>query len=60
LKGNPNVEQIPKADVLTRLKKATSETKSGEYHKIKHAPKLLQEFAPNCDRMFRLILAALG
>jgi hypothetical protein len=68
LKGNPNVEQIPKADVLTRLKKATSETKSGEYHKIKHAPKLLQEidpvlvrrFAPNCDRRFRLILAALG
>jgi predicted RecB family endonuclease len=63
LRGNPNVEQIPKEDVLARLKKAAN----GEYHKVKHGTKLLQlidpvkvrKAAPDCDRMFRLILARL-
>jgi hypothetical protein len=40
----------------------------GEYHKTKHAPNLLaiidpalvRNAAPNCDRMFRLILDALS
>jgi len=62
--GNPNVEEIPKEDVLERLKKVAN----GEYHKIKHGVKLLaminpakvRKAAPNCDRMFRLILARLG
>jgi len=64
LKGNPKVEEIPKRDVLERLKKATN----GKYHKVTHGTKLLslidpskvREAAPNCDRMFRLILAELS
>jgi hypothetical protein len=68
LRGNPNVEEIPKADVLSRLKKATKDTKRGEYHKTKHAPALLavinvsrvRSAAPNCDRMFRIIRERLG
>jgi hypothetical protein len=63
-KGNPNVEEIPKADVLERLKKAAN----GEYHKVKHGMRLLalidpskvRKAAPNCDRMFIRILAKLG
>jgi hypothetical protein len=62
--GNPNVEEIPKADVRERLNKAAN----GEYHKVKHGARLLglidpakvRKAAPNCDRMFRLILARLG
>jgi hypothetical protein len=63
-KGNPKVEEIPKEDVLERLKKAAN----GEYHKVKHGIKLLELIDParvrkaarNCDRMFRLILARLS
>jgi hypothetical protein len=63
-KGNPNVEEIPKADVLERLRKAAN----GEYHKVKHGAKLLalidparvRKAAPHCDRMFTVILARLG
>jgi len=63
-KGNPKVEEIPKEDVLERLRKAAN----GEYDKVKHGVKLLRlidpakvrKAAPNCDRMFRLILARLG
>jgi hypothetical protein len=57
------VEEIPKANVLERLKKAAN----GEYHKVKHGMRLLELIdpakvrkpAPNCDRMFRLFLARL-
>ena len=64
LRGNPNVEDIPKEDVLGRLNKAAN----GEYHKVNHGVKLLElidpakvrKAAPNCDRMFRVILARLS
>jgi hypothetical protein len=66
LKGNPRVEEIPKVDVLSRLKKATSGTKSGKYQKS-HAfrliemidPALVRKAAPSCERMFRVLLAKL-
>jgi hypothetical protein len=66
VKGNPEVEKIPKGDVLARLENATRRTKAGKYQK-NHAFKLLElidpakvrKAAPNCDRMFRLILARL-
>ena len=66
LAGNPKVEDIPKADVLSRLKRATRDTKSGEYQK-NHAFKLMERIdpskvrnaAPHCDRMFKVILARL-
>ena len=62
--GNPNVEEIPKADAFERLNKAAN----GEYHKVKHGMKLLElidpakvrKAAPNCDRMFKVILARLS
>jgi len=62
--GNPNVEEIPKADVLARLNKLAG----GDYHKISHGAKLLalidpakvRKAAPNCDRMFSVILAGLS
>jgi Domain of unknown function (DUF4276) len=61
---NTKVEEIPKVDVLERLKRVSG----GEYHKVNHGAKLLElidpervrKAAPNCDRMFRLILARLG
>lgn len=56
LRGNPNVEEIPKRDVMARLKAATD----GRYHKTKDAPHLLKgirpqrvrQAAPNCRRLF--------
>jgi hypothetical protein len=42
LKRNPNVEEIPKEDVLSSLKSATN----GEYHKVKHGTKLLEWIDP--------------
>lgn len=61
--GNPKVEEIPKKDILERLKKV-----AGEYHNVKHGAKLLasvgpgkvRKAAPNRDRMFRLNLTKLG
>lgn len=68
LRGNPEVERISKTDVLSRLKRATQATKPGEYHKTKHAPDLLatinaslvRQAAPNCNRLFKLVLAKLS
>jgi hypothetical protein len=42
LKRNPNVEEIPKQDVLDCLKNATG----GRYHKVEHGVKLLQLLDP--------------
>lgn len=42
--GNPtDVEQVAKTEVLRQLKHATRNTTKGEYHKIKHAPYLLEK-----------------
>jgi Domain of unknown function (DUF4276) len=64
LKRNPNVEEIPKQDVLDCLKSATG----GRFHKVEHGVRLLasihpakvRKAAPDCDRMFHLILAKLS
>jgi len=66
--GNPRVEDVPKRDVLDRLKGATKATKPGEYHKTKHAPQILATLnptivrtaAPNCERLFRILDAKLS
>jgi hypothetical protein len=68
LKPNPNVEEIPKQDLIDGLKAATKDTTKGKYHKTKHAPALLQSIkptlvrkaAPNCERLFTLVLDKLG
>lgn len=57
---NPNVEQISKEDLEAALKMATRNTAKGEYHKIRHGPKLLSQLdapkvrraAPHCDSLF--------
>jgi hypothetical protein len=61
---NNKVEEIPKVDVLAKLKRVSG----GEYHKVTHGMKLLElidpakvrKAAPDCERMFRVILARLG
>jgi hypothetical protein len=65
LKANPNVEEIPKADVFAALKEATRETQKKKYHKTRHAPALLscidpvkvRKAAPGCERIFREVLS---
>lgn len=60
---NPHVEEIPKHDVETSLKKATGKTQIGEYHKIHHGPKILElldvsrvrKAAPHCNRLFETL-----
>lgn len=58
LPHNPQVEEIPKEQVLNGLKGATEDTSKGEYHKTRHAPELLKRIdpakvakaAPHCRR----------
>lgn len=57
---NSNVETIDKDRLFDSLKKATCNTSKGEYHKIKHASKLLglidvvkvRQASPSCNRLF--------
>ncbi|MBZ5606974.1 MAG: DUF4276 family protein [Acidobacteriia bacterium] len=58
-----DVEQIPKAEVLNRLRQAISNTKKRKYDKIGHAPHLLErlsagrvkERARHCRTLFETI-----
>ena len=67
LRKNPQVEDIPKSDVMTCLQQATKDTQKGRYHKTKHAPAILERInpdsvkkaAPNCQRLFSEVLAKL-
>jgi hypothetical protein len=60
LPRNPNVEQIAKTQLEPSLKAATRATQKGEYHKIRHASKLLEVISVevvrgasrHCDRLF--------
>jgi len=67
--GQPaDVERVPKAEVLNRLKHATRNTSKGEYHKVKHAPYLLEKLdgsqvrdrAQQCRQLFEAVMAKLG
>jgi len=59
-----DIEKIPKAEVLDRLKRATRKTAKREYSKVTHAPKLLEMLNPdlvkgraeNCRRLFEAIV----
>ena len=63
LPRNPNVEQIPKSDVIAGLENATRGTSKGKYHKTRHAPQLLSNLnadkvcsaAPSCKRLFDVL-----
>lgn len=68
LSPNPNVEEIPKRDLIDGLKAATKDTTKGKYHKTKHAPALLRAIrpelvrkaAPNCEKLFQTVLNKLA
>jgi hypothetical protein len=61
--NNPNVEAIPKQTIASALRAATHNTTKGEYHKIRHGPKLLEQLnvdsvrerATHCDRLFQIL-----
>jgi Domain of unknown function (DUF4276) len=67
LARNPRVEEIPKVDLLKGLRAATTETSTGEYHKTRDGsqllaridPELVRKAAPNCAKLFDVILAKL-
>lgn len=46
LPGNPNVEEIPKTDLLTGLQNATRKTQKGRYDKARHSFELLAVVDP--------------
>jgi hypothetical protein len=46
LPGHPNVEQIPKQDVLKSLEHASKPTQKGPYHKTRHAFDLIEKIDP--------------
>jgi len=60
---NANIESIAKDNLEPTLKTATANTTKGEYHKIKHAYKLLElldvdkvsQASPYCDRLFNTL-----
>jgi uncharacterized protein DUF4276 len=67
--GNPaDVERVPKIEVLNRLKDATRNTTKGEYHKVKHAPFLLEKLdsnqvrgrAEHCRQLFEAVMEKLS
>jgi Domain of unknown function (DUF4276) len=66
--NSADVERIPKVEVLNRLKQATRNTTKGEYHKVKHAPFLLEKLdsiqvrgrAEHCRRLFEAVMAKLN
>lgn len=44
--GNPNIEDVPKQDVLSRLERATSDTGKGRYSKGAHSFDILAMLDP--------------
>jgi hypothetical protein len=63
LPANPNIEQIPKDDILKGLSNATRNTTKGEYDKGDHSfailarisPSLVKDAAPHCKRLIILL-----
>jgi hypothetical protein len=63
-----DVEKVPKAEVMNRLSRATRNTSKGEYHKVKHAPFLLEKLdsiqvrgrAEHCRQLFEAVMAKLS
>jgi hypothetical protein len=47
LPTNPNIEAVPKKDVLDALASAVRPTPGGPYHKIEHGAKILAELNPD-------------
>jgi hypothetical protein len=62
---NPDVEQVPKDQLESSLRNASRHTQKGEYHKARHAWKILKLIDPgtvrrasvHCDRLFATLQA---
>jgi hypothetical protein len=58
-----NVEHIAKSTLESAMKKATQDTRKGEYHKVHHCSELLKRLdsakvrarAPHCARLFKVL-----
>jgi hypothetical protein len=67
LPANPEVEEVPKEEVLSGLRGATEKTQKGPYHKTRHAPGLLGRLdatraraaARACERLFATLSSKL-
>lgn len=46
LPSNPNIEEIPKADIFRGLERATAATTKGTYHKTQHGFDILSRLEP--------------
>jgi Domain of unknown function (DUF4276) len=65
---NTNVEEIDKDLLARKLKESTCNTSKGEYHKTKHAPKLLGQLntekvrnaASHCNELFNTLEKEIG
>jgi len=63
LPGQPDIELIPKKDVVIALRHASSKTQKGEYHKTRHGFDLLEQIDPqrvrtashHADRLFAML-----
>lgn len=63
LPANPQIEQVPKADVLRGLKEASRNTRKGPYAKGADTHRILglldpgrvRQAAPNCDRFLKRV-----
>jgi Domain of unknown function (DUF4276) len=63
-----DVERFPKAEVMDRLQRATRNTTKGEYHKVRHAPYLLEKLndqrvqarSEHCRILFEAVREKLG
>jgi hypothetical protein len=63
LPPNPKIEEIPKDDIMEKLKHASANTQKGKYDKGNHSFKILGEIAPSkvtnaspfADRFIRII-----
>jgi len=68
IRDTADVERVPKAEVMDRLKRATRNTTKGQYHKVKHAPYLLERLdnqrvqarSEHCRLLFSSVLAKLA
>jgi len=67
LPANPNIEEIPKGDVMSGLDQGSRATSKGPYHKTKHGFDILERIDPNAvrrrsphaDALFTVLLARL-
>ena len=68
LPPNPNIEAVPKGDLLKGLERATASTSKGSYHKTQHGfaileridPAALRRNSPHAERLFRFLLDRLA